>query len=128
MDISIKIVAVSICAVLISQVVRKQNPELSSLICLMAGIVILMTAVSLMSEVSYVWDIISRMSGISSSVYSPLMKCVAISILAKIAVDVCKDAGSAYLASTVELCASIAALICSLALIKSFLLMMEDLL
>ena len=51
----------------------------------------------------------------------PVLKCVAVGIVARLSADLCKDAGQSGLASAVELCGAAAALCISLPLVNTLL-------
>ena len=66
---------------------------------------------------------LSRYASLSSSFYSPVLKCLGIGIVTQIGAGICKDAGQAAAATGVELCGTAAAVFCTLPLIRSLLSM-----
>jgi stage III sporulation protein AD len=127
MDIAVKAVAAGIIAVLAAMTLKKTNAEFFIVIVLAACAVILIFALELGGSVMEVVELAEEMSGLSSAVLTPVVKCVGIGIIAKIGADICRDADSDGIASSVELAGVIAALFTALPLMRTLLGMMEEL-
>lgn len=69
-----------------------------------------------------------RLSGLGREYYLPVLKCVAIGIVAKAAADLCRDGGQTAMAGAVEFGGAAAALFASLPLLQSLLGLLEGLL
>lgn len=108
-------------------IIRKNNPELAVVLYLAACAVILAVALGLADGVMEVVGLAKDMSGLTSAVLTPVVKCVGIGIIAKLGADSCRDAGSGSTASAVELAGTIAAVFTALPLMRTLLKMMEDL-
>lgn len=128
MDIALKISCVGLCAALLAALIRKSNPELALCLVLAGCAAILFFALELISEIA---DAVRRardMTGLSSSVFSPVLKCVAVGLISSLASEACKDAGSSQLSSAVDIAGAVAALFCALPLFSAFLDTVEGLL
>lgn len=128
MELALKAAAAGIVAVTGALLIKKHNPEQSSLLLILGAAVILVAALGLVEGIFEIVSMAQAMSGMSPAVIAPVLKCVAIGIIARVGADACKDAGSAGVASAVELAAALAALFAALPLMKTFLNMMEALL
>ncbi|MDR0818415.1 MAG: stage III sporulation AC/AD family protein [Oscillospiraceae bacterium] len=127
MDILIKTAAIAIAASVLGLVIRKHNPDMEILLTLAAGTAIFAGAAALITPLIKFMDELAESAGLSPALVSPVYKALGIAVIGKIVSDVCKDAGQAALASSVELCASLAALICAAPLMRTVLLMLRDL-
>lgn len=127
MDIAVKAAAAGIIAALGGLLIRKSNPELAALLSLAAGAVILAAAMGLVGSAMEVVALAQDMSGLSSTVLRPVLKCVGIGIIAKLGADSCRDAGSTGTASAVELAGTVAAVFTALPLMETLLRMLEGL-
>lgn len=127
MDIAVKAAAAGIIAALAGLLIRRNNPELTAVLSLAACAVILTVALGLVGGVMDVVGQAEVLSGLSSAVLTPVVKCVGIGIIAKIGADTCRDAGSAGMASAVELAGAMAAIFTALPLMEALLKMLEEL-
>ena len=114
MDIAVKAVAAGVLAAICGLLIKKNNPELA-------------VAMGLADGIMEVIGLARDMSGLSSAILTPVVKCVGIGIIAKLGADSCRDAGSAGTASAVELAGTIAAVFTALPLMRTMLKMMEEL-
>ncbi|MDD6189761.1 MAG: SpoIIIAC/SpoIIIAD family protein [Clostridiales bacterium] len=126
MDFLIKGSIIGIIASVIGLMLKKNVPEFALLLTVSAAVTILYFAFDVLGDVKdFVYEVAEN-GAISSALLSPVLKCAGISICAKLASDVCKDAGYAASASAVELVASAAALYAALPLMRTVLKMTES--
>lgn len=123
MELLIKAAILGIAATLIALLLKKSNPEMALLLSIGAVAVILVVAVELASGVKEMTQLAVALSGVSSAILSPVLKCVGIAIVTRIAADICKDAGQSSVSSSVELVGTAAALYVSMPLMKTLLQM-----
>lgn len=126
METAIRAAAAGVAAVIAALLMKKHNPEMAVTIYLAACAVILIVALGAGKTLVQVVEKARALSGLSGAVLLPVMKCVGIGIIARLGSDACKDAGSASVASSVELAGAFAALISALPLISTLLTMLED--
>lgn len=125
MDFLIKGSIIGMIASVIGLMLKKNVPEFALLLTVSAAVAILCFAFDVLGQVKdFIYEI-AETGAISSALLSPVLKCAGISICAKLASDVCKDAGYAASASAVELVASAAALYAALPLMRTVLKMTE---
>ena len=119
--------AVGALAALVGLTLRKSNPEMSLLLGLAAaGAVLAMTAAAA-PALGETARLVRGFTGLEQTAAAPLLKCVAVGILARLAADLCRDAGQSGVASAVELCGAAVALLVSLPLVNAFLTMLGGL-
>ncbi|MDR2530164.1 MAG: stage III sporulation AC/AD family protein [Oscillospiraceae bacterium] len=127
MDILLKAAAIAITASVLGLVIRKHTPDLEIMLTLAAGAAIFIGAAALIAPLIRFMDELAETAGLSSAIVAPVYKALGIAIVGKIVSDVCKDAGQAVLASSVELCAALSALICAAPLMRTVLHMLREL-
>lgn len=117
-----------VLAALLGLVIKRNQPELALLLALSALLAILAGALSLWGELRVFLTELTEGTALNEALLSPLVKCLVLSVTARLAADVCKDAGSAALASAVELVGAAAGVAVSLPLLRAVLQMIRALL
>ena len=127
MDFIIKAAIVGIVGALIALVLKKSNPEMALLLILAAGAVILVFAMDIISDIREVINMASSISDLSPAILAPVLKCVGIGIITRLASDLCKDAGAGAISSAVELAGAASALYVALPILKTLIQMIGEL-
>ena len=127
MELIIKAVVIGVAGAVLTLIIKKTNPELSTLLTLTVCIVIVGMSMKIFSSITEVLDLVQLESGFSSAYTAPILKCVGIGITARMGSDICKDSGQEAVASGVEICGAVCALYVSLPLIKTMLRMIGEL-
>ena len=128
MEDILKLAAVAVITALCATVVRKTAPEVSMVLVLAAGVLILVTALSTMEDVVAVMNDLSETAGLSPALLSPVLKTAGIAILTHISSAVCRDAKESGLAAFLEVAGSALALLVALPLLQTVLTMIMGLL
>ena len=128
MELLIKAAAIGAVAALIGLVLKKTNPEISLMLAMAASAAVLTLAVTMLSELRETVRMVMDFTALQSTAVLPVLKCVALGIVARLAADLCRDAGQSGVASAVELCGAAAALCISLPLVNTFVQMLGGLL
>ena len=97
---------------------------LSALVCAFA----VFAAAAALEPLKALRDRLQSLSGLSSAYFLPVVKCVAIGVVAKGAADLCRDGGQTAMAGAVEFGGAAAALWVSLPLMETLLGLLEKLL
>ncbi len=121
MDEILKIAAIAVVTALAGLVISKGGSEFTIMLGISAVAVILTLMFSSMSSVVAFINKLSDIAGVSPAILSPLLKTLGIAIVAKIASDVCRDAGQSSVASGVEFAGTVAAIYVALPLLSSVL-------
>ena len=128
MDVAVKISALAVCAALCALLLKKSNAELALCLALAAGAVLLIFALELVGSIAGAAQRAREMSGLSSAVFSPVLKCVAVGIICSLAGEACRDSGSSLLANAADIAGAVCALFCALPLMTALLDTVEALL
>ncbi len=127
MDIIIKAVVIGVAGAVLTLIIKRTNPEISTVLTLTVCMVIVGVSMKVFSSVSEVLELVEVGSGFSSAYTAPVLKCVGIGITARLGSDLCKDSRQEAVASSVEICGALCALYVSLPLIKTMLRMIGEL-
>ena len=127
MDIIIKAVVIGVAGAVLALIIKRTNPEISTVLTLTVCMAIVGMSMKVFSSVSEVLELVEVGSGFSSAYTAPVIKCVGIGITARLGSDLCKDSGQEAVASSVEICGALCALYVSLPLIKTMLRMIGEL-
>ena len=117
-------VTAAVCAVS----VRRGAPELALLVGLAGAVWLLFQAMGSLSEVLALMEALTAAAGLSQSVVAPLVRTVAISLVTRLACEICKGAGEGAIATCLETAGTAAALVVALPLIREVLEMMTEML
>lgn len=103
----INIVLLGIGAVVLSSVLKKDNPQFALMVSIVAGAVILIKVMGyFFSVISQVYDI-AYAGGIDEGYISIILKITGIAYLAQIGADICKDAGESAVGTKIEIAGKI---------------------
>ena len=127
MTLLVQAAALGLVGALVGLLLKKNAPELglalSLAICLMAAGM----AMELFAQLKEIIDLARTQTGLSPAIVSPVLKCVGIGVVTRLATDLCKDAGQGAIASAVEMCGAACAMVTALPLIRSLLQMISEL-
>lgn len=127
MEYVVKSAAAAVVAAVLSLVIKKSNPELSLMLGILAALMAVYYGYQAIRPVVDMVGELSENAALSSSFYTPVLKCLGIGIVTQIGSGICKDAGQAAAATGVELCGTAAAVLCTLPLVRSILTMIGEL-
>ncbi|NBI09679.1 stage III sporulation protein AD [Colidextribacter sp. OB.20] len=128
MEAMVKLAAVGVTAVVLSAVLKKNTPELALLLALAAGLWILALAAAGLGTVKALMEELARQAGLSEVLLEPVVKTVALSILTKLTVEICRSAGEGGVAAFVETAGTALALLTALPLVRAVARLMGELL
>jgi stage III sporulation protein AD len=128
MEAMAKLAAVGVTAVVLSAVLRKNTPELALLLALAAGLWMLALTASGLGAVVELMNELAEQAGLSEVLLEPVVKTVALSILTRLTVEICRSAGEGGVAAFVETAGAVLALLAALPLIRAVTQMMGELL
>ena len=117
MKVALLAVLGSICTLLL----RRSYAEMTVLLALAIFIFAIMASANLLRPLLDFMARVRSLSGLSSACFAPLLKCVGLAFVGRVAADLCRDAGQSAMASAVELAAAAGALYGALPLFTSLL-------
>ena len=120
MDI-LSIIGIGIIATVLSLILKKERPEIASVISALGSVVIFSFVLTKIQSTVDLITMISEKTNLDFSYIAIILKVIGISYLAEIGASVCKDAGESAIASKIEMAAKILILTLSVPIIKSLL-------
>ena len=124
----LKVAVLAVLGALCALLLKKSNGEMTVLLSLAVCVVAVTAALSLLKPLLETLVQARSLTGLSSAFFSPLLKCVGLGLTARVAADLCRDAGQGAMASAVELTAAVGALYTALPLFTTLLDTLEELL
>ena len=121
-----KIAACSVVCALLCAVLKPHEGALALAVSVLAAGAAV-AALGLLSPVLEFFEKLLSFTGLSSAVFSPLLKTVAIALLGQIAGAFCQDAGQGALGKMVELCGTVLCLCTALPLATMLLELLQEL-
>ena len=128
MEAMAKLAAVGVTAVVLSAVLKKNTPELALLLVLAAGLWMLTLAAGGLGAAAALMEELAQQAGLSEALLEPVVKTVALSILTKLTVELCRSAGEGGVAAFVETAGAVLALLAALPLVRAVAQLMGELL
>ncbi len=121
MSLLIKAAALSLAGALMAMVLKKDVPELALALGIAVTLAAAGLAAGLISQLEEVATMAREQTGLSPAVVTPVLKCVGIGVITRLAADLCRDAGQSAPASAVELAGAACALGAALPLVRALL-------
>ena len=128
METMVQVAAVGVTAAVLGAVLRKNTPELALLLALAAGLWILTVTANGLGAVLALMEELAGLAGISEALLEPVVKTVALSILTKLTVELCRGAGEPGVAAFVETAGVVLAVLVALPLIRAVTVLMAEML
>ena len=105
-----KVAAICIVVALVALLLERNTPEMSLLLLLAATTAVMVLAMSAGQDAVRLIQTVLDRAGLDSTVFSPILKILAISLITRLGGDLCRDSGKKSLASILELSGTICAL------------------
>lgn len=128
MDIILKIIAIAIITSIASLIVKSVRNDFAIMIAITGGIVILVMVLTYLTGIFDTMKEIVNMSGISSSLYTLILKIVGIGYLIEFTAGLCSDTGNSGLGDKVLLGGKIIILIMALPIVTNIMQIIMELL
>lgn len=119
MDEAVKLSVLAVMGALCALTIRRQTPELTVVLGLTTGVLILGFALSAVTDLWDFLDELTALAGLSPAVLSPLIKTIGIGMVTHIAASLCRDAGESGIAAFTETAGGVLALWTALPLMRS---------
>ena len=110
METIIKCAALALTCSAVCLLIKKGNPELSLALSAGAAVLIAMAAFKLGESLMALVESVKTIIGAANTTVAPVLKCVAIAAVTKIAGELCKDASQSAAAASIELAGTMCAI------------------
>lgn len=118
MDI-VKIVAVGLITVIATIIVKQLKPEIAMIITLVGSIIIIIFTIQMLKGVFGSFLSIFNKTGVSNSLFVPVLKIIGIGYLCEFGANLCMDGGCNSIADKILFCGKITILIIALPIVNS---------
>ena len=115
----IKIVGVSIFAVIMIIILKNYRPEMALVLSIITGIGIMLYAISKMSSVINVLNDLVSKSGVNTDFLLIIIKVIGIAYIVEFGKNVCIDAGQSSIATKLEMAGKVVIVVLTIPLIIS---------
>lgn len=115
----IKIVGVSIFAVIMIIILKNYRPEMALVLSIITGIGIMLYAISKMSSVINVLNDLVSKSGVNTDFLLIIIKVIGIAYMVEFGKNVCIDAGQSSIATKLEMAGKVVIVVLTIPLISS---------
>lgn len=115
----IKIVGVSIFAVIMIIILKNYRPEMALVLSIITGIGIMLYAISKMSSVINVLNDLVSKSGVNTDFLLIIIKVIGIAYIVEFGKNVCIDAGQSSIAIKLEMAGKVVIVVLTIPLISS---------
>lgn len=115
----IKIVGVSIFAVIMIIILKNYRPEMALVLSIITGIGIMLYAISKMSSVINVLNDLVYKSGVNTDFLLIIIKVIGIAYIVEFGKNVCIDAGQSSIATKLEMAGKVVIVVLTIPLISS---------
>ncbi len=119
MQEALRLAAFAVIAALLTLTVRASRPEAGTMVALAAGAMLLVAAVSRLSEAAQALSGMADRLSADADTVKTLMKLLGIAYLTEFAAQACRDAGETGIAAKTELCGKCALFLLSLPLLEN---------
>jgi stage III sporulation protein AD len=99
----VQIVVIGIVASILALTLKRQNPEISMAISIVAGVIIFMIVIPQLKVVLEMFYKISQNTKLDKVYIAIVLKIIGIAYISEFGVQICKDAGEGAIASKIEL-------------------------
>lgn len=128
MEVIFKIIAIALLTVIATVVVKPVRNDFALIIALTGGIILLMLVLGYVGQVFSVMREIIALSGVSSSLYTLLLKIVGVGYLVEFTAGICSDTGNSSLGDKVLLGGKVIILVMALPIVTNILQIIVELL
>ena len=116
MDI-FKIIGVGIITAITALIVKQIKPEVSILITITGGIIMILMLVESLTSIFGVFNTIVEKSGLTSGLFTTILKIIGVGYLTEFSANLCKDAGANSIADKILLSGKIIILVFALPIV-----------
>ncbi|MFA7636448.1 MAG: SpoIIIAC/SpoIIIAD family protein [Monoglobales bacterium] len=110
---------IAIIAAILSMMLKKDRPEFSSLISIMAGVIILFLVLPAARSAAEMIMTISEIAGINTDYIEVIIKSCVIAMITSVSASTCRDSGNSSLAMKLEIAGRVAIIILAVPVINT---------
>ena len=127
MDI-FRIIGVGLATAITALIVKQVKPEIAIIVGVAGGVIMLLMLVDSVTSILSVFNALTQKSGLSTGVFSAVLKIIGIGYITEFSANLCVDAGSSSIANKILLAGKILILVAALPIITNLIDIISELL
>ena len=127
MELVAKVTVICLVVALTALLLERETPELGLLLTLGAIAVVMGFALSYYRDVREMAEALLRQAGLDGELFLPVLKIIAISLIARLGGEVCRDSGQKALGAVIDLAGTACALLAAEPLLRKALSLLTQL-
>lgn len=127
MELVVKAAVICVVVALTAVLLQRDTPEMSLLLVLAAIAAVMTFALGFYHDLREMALTLLAETGLDGTLFLPILKIIAISLISRLGGDVCKDSGQSALASLVDMAGTVCALLAAQPLLYRALEILVDL-
>ena len=121
MEVIVKCAGLALLAAVVCLLIKRSNPEMAFSVSSAAIAVLLLGTLGLTTNLNNIIHSARNILGVSSTLIQPVIKCVGIAAVTRIASELCRDASQSAIAAAVEIAGTLCAAAVAMPLLLSIL-------
>ena len=127
MDI-FRIIGVGLATAITALIVKQVKPEIAVVVGLCGGIIMILMLVDSITNIISVFNALVSKSGLSSGIFSAVLKIIGLGYIAEFSASLCNDAGATSIGNKILLAGKILILISALPIVTNLINIIAELL
>lgn len=123
-----RIIGVGLATAITALIVKQVKPEISIIVGVAGGVIMLLMLVDSVTSILSVFNALTQKSGLSTGVFSAVLKIIGIGYITEFSANLCVDAGSSSIANKILLAGKILILVAALPIITNLIDIISELL
>ena len=114
-----KVAGIGVLAVILSGVLKKDNPEFVPIVTIAGGAIVLVMIISSMSGAIAAFDALVEKTGVDQKLFGGVLKIIGIGYVTEYASAICEDQGSRSTANKIQLAGKISIFLMALPIVNA---------
>ena len=123
-----RIIGVGLATAITALIVKQVKPEIAIIVGVAGGVIMLLMLVDSVTSILSVFNALTQKSGLSTGVFSAVLKIIGIGYITEFSANLCVDAGSSSIANKILLAGKILILVAALPIITNLIDIISELL
>ena len=123
-----KIIGVGLATTITALIVKQAKPEIAAIVGITGGIIMIFMLVDSVTSIISVFNSLTQKSGVSTGIFSSVLKIIGIGYITEFSANMCQDAGSVGVANKILLAGKILILVSALPIVTNLIDIIAELL
>lgn len=123
-----RIIGVGLATTITALIVKQVKPEIAVIVSITGGIIMVLMLVDSLTSIISVFSSLTQKSGLSSGIFTSVLKIIGIGYITEFSANMCQDAGSTSVANKILLAGKILILVTALPIVTNLINIIAELL